>query len=116
MLTTCKPANIRRPSETVLACDAAINQVAGKRDANGWFRVYSYPDSGNGGAYLRHGLYGNVLWCDGHASAQYAKNRTPGNNTPDRYWLDFYTALTTNSDALGSMIGLSPAENQWDRQ
>jgi prepilin-type N-terminal cleavage/methylation domain-containing protein/prepilin-type processing-associated H-X9-DG protein len=116
VLTPCKPANIRLASETVLACDAAINQTAGKREAGGWFRVFSYPDSGNGGAYLRHGLYGNVLWCDGHASAQYAKNRAPGNNTPDRYWLDFYSALTTNAEALGSMIGLSPGENKWDRQ
>lgn len=115
MLTTCKPANIRRPSETVLALDCAINQVAGKRDANGWFRAYSYPDSGNGGAYLRHGLYGNVLWADGHCSAQYAKNRAAGNDTPDRYWLDFYSSYATNSEALGSMIGLTPGPNKWDR-
>jgi prepilin-type N-terminal cleavage/methylation domain-containing protein/prepilin-type processing-associated H-X9-DG protein len=115
LLTTCKPANIRRPSETVLAVDSAINQTAGKFEANGWFRVYSYADSGNGGAYIRHGLYGNVLWVDGHASAQYAKNRAPGNDTPDRYWLDFYSSPTVNPDALGALIGTNPGLNKWDR-
>jgi prepilin-type N-terminal cleavage/methylation domain-containing protein/prepilin-type processing-associated H-X9-DG protein len=114
MLTPCKPANIRRPSETVLLVDCAINQTAAKREANGWFRAYSYADSGNGGAYLRHGMYGNVLWVDGHATAQYAKARG-ANDKPERWWLDFYSAPNVNAEALGSMIGLTPAINKWDR-
>ncbi|RMD79546.1 MAG: DUF1559 domain-containing protein [Lentisphaerae bacterium] len=98
-LSAAQIQQIRRPAETVFACENAAVWNSG--NLRGYYHVYPWNDGWNPVVYRRHGKRSYIVWIDAHVS--YEEGLLPG---------DFYQA-----DTLGNPWVANWQENcRWDRE
>ena len=76
-LPDSKLSQVKRPSETVMLCESAVNLTSSPPAQNaGYFITIAWKDSANPIAWPRHANRCNVLWVDGHVTPAVGKENS----------------------------------------